>query len=451
MTRKLAMALRTVVLVAAPCTLFPLLLAAPSEAAIEEIEATGEFHLGDQDSKLEGHDQAMLVAKRNALEKAGTYVESLTEVKDAQVTRDEIRTYAAAVIEVTETREPKWEMQGQNLKVTVWVKALVDSNAVARQVAALRKDAQTTRELEALRAKVQQLEGQVAAANRQLPTAKGAEVQRVKESRSAAIKAIEANELVMKATAALTGSEALDSAYATGTLRKESLVRARQYTEQALKHDQDNVDALTLMASILYEEGQTAEAERVARKAVRLQPKHAMALGTLGFIVHQQGKNDEAIDVTRRAIALQPDSVPLHINLGGILYALGDKTGAVAEYREAVRLDPKSGMARLALGAALGGEGDRVGARREYDMACQLGDATGCNRLNARLGGCLPAARAADGLEVGAEGTVGVSVFPLLAVAFGWGLLRWWRRPRVTGGRSCNSLPSGQTGPSAGG
>ena len=86
--------------------------ASPAPAAIKEIEASGRYQLGDNDSKLDGHRLALMEAKRNALEKAGTYVESITEVKDYQLTRDDIRTYTAGIVEINETSEPKWEMIG---------------------------------------------------------------------------------------------------------------------------------------------------------------------------------------------------------------------------------------------------------------------------------------------------------------------------------------------------
>jgi hypothetical protein len=145
---------------------------APSGAAITEIEATGRYHLGDNDTRLDGHRLAMMQAKRNALEKAGTYVESITEVKDFQLTRDDIRTYTAGIVQVEETSEPKWEMIGPTLRVTVSVKARVDTDVVTNKIAALRQNKGATQELREARKKTEENEKKIAALNQKLKTAK---------------------------------------------------------------------------------------------------------------------------------------------------------------------------------------------------------------------------------------------------------------------------------------
>lgn len=143
-----------------------------AHAAIEEIEATATYHMGDNDSKLVGHRLALMEAKRKALEKAGTYVESMSEVKDFELTRDEVRTYSAGILSVEETRDPKYRMRGKNMEVTVFVKVRVDRDDVARKIAALRKDKETTRQLKETRRKQAESEKKVAALNKQLRTAK---------------------------------------------------------------------------------------------------------------------------------------------------------------------------------------------------------------------------------------------------------------------------------------
>lgn len=172
-------------------------LAVESRAAIKEIEAKGRYHLGDNDSKLVGHRLALLEAKRNALEKAGTYVQSITEVKDYQLTRDEIRTYSAGILQVEETKEPEWVMVGRNLEVTVYVKARVDDQDMARKIGALRDDKDATRELKDARKKVVENERKIAQLNQQLKkTKKGsAKAERAEAQRSEAIEGIDSSTL----------------------------------------------------------------------------------------------------------------------------------------------------------------------------------------------------------------------------------------------------------------
>jgi hypothetical protein len=179
-------------------------IAGPSSAAIKEIEAKGRYHLGDNDSKLVGHRLALLEAKRNALEKAGTYVQSITEVKDYQLTRDEIRTYSAGILHVEETKEPEWVMVGRNLEVTVYVKVTVDDQDVARKMGALQQDKDATRELKEARAKVVENERKVAALNKELKKAKkgSATAQRAEAQRSEALEGIDSSTLRAQAAVA---------------------------------------------------------------------------------------------------------------------------------------------------------------------------------------------------------------------------------------------------------
>jgi len=179
-------------------------------AAIEEIEASGQHHMGDRDSKLDGRRLALQDAKRKALESAGTYIESFTEVKNAQLSQDIIRSYTAGIVEVREVDE-KAEMVGQSLAITIRVKARIDKDVVVRQIAALWKDRETQRELEAARKKIQQYEQQVAGLSRELQTAKGPMTPRiaeVQESRRQALTQIDAETLLTKASVAMVGTEA---------------------------------------------------------------------------------------------------------------------------------------------------------------------------------------------------------------------------------------------------
>ena len=65
-----------------------------SHAAVAEIkiiEADSAYLMGDNDSKIDARRIAVQEAKRKALELAGSYVESLTVVKNYQLTSDEVK------------------------------------------------------------------------------------------------------------------------------------------------------------------------------------------------------------------------------------------------------------------------------------------------------------------------------------------------------------------------
>jgi hypothetical protein len=53
--------------------------------------------LGDLDSKKDANAHALIEPKRLALEQAGTYIASSTEVKNFQLSKDQINTLASGI------------------------------------------------------------------------------------------------------------------------------------------------------------------------------------------------------------------------------------------------------------------------------------------------------------------------------------------------------------------
>ena len=75
-------------------------LSGSAHAAPEIIEADGVYMMGDNDTPRSARDAARNEAMRAATEQAGVYIESTSEVQGYTLTRDEIRTVAAAVLRI---------------------------------------------------------------------------------------------------------------------------------------------------------------------------------------------------------------------------------------------------------------------------------------------------------------------------------------------------------------
>ena len=58
------------------------------------VVSEGKYVMGDLDSKKDAKALALIEAKRLALEQAGTYIASSTEVKNFQLSKDQINTLA---------------------------------------------------------------------------------------------------------------------------------------------------------------------------------------------------------------------------------------------------------------------------------------------------------------------------------------------------------------------
>src|SRR3989304_104368 len=101
------------------------------------------YMASDIDSKVSSRAIALEQVKRALLEQLGAYLISETEVKNYQITRDQITTLAAGIVSA-EVIDEKWDGRSYYLKA----KIAADPKAVAKSVDALRKDVQKTKELE---------------------------------------------------------------------------------------------------------------------------------------------------------------------------------------------------------------------------------------------------------------------------------------------------------------
>ena len=77
--------------------------------------------MGDNDTKNDAKRICFLEAKRLCIEKAGTYIESNSKVINGKLTRDEIRTYAAAILKVEIVSE-ETKFIGENAAILMTVK-----------------------------------------------------------------------------------------------------------------------------------------------------------------------------------------------------------------------------------------------------------------------------------------------------------------------------------------
>ena len=126
--------------------------------------------MGDNDTRTDAKRLALLDAKRLALEQAGTYLESITEVKNLQVTHDELRAYTAGIIEVIE-QATKDVMEGATHIVRVEVTAKIDKAVLVRQIKQLHNNTSAKRELTAGREKRERQERELEVTTRKLAAA----------------------------------------------------------------------------------------------------------------------------------------------------------------------------------------------------------------------------------------------------------------------------------------
>jgi tetratricopeptide (TPR) repeat protein len=106
------------------------------------------YQASEFDSKASGRILALEQVKRLLLEELGIYLESNTEVRNYQLTKDQITTLTAGIVSA-EVIDEKWDGKTYYLKA----KLLADPKEVAQSINELRQDKQKTKELEDIRKK----------------------------------------------------------------------------------------------------------------------------------------------------------------------------------------------------------------------------------------------------------------------------------------------------------
>ena len=193
------------------------------EPAVRIVTATADYRMGEHDTKMDATRMTIEAAKRQALEQVAMYLESVTEVKHLDVTRDEIRTYTAGIVTVL-NQQTRTRLEDGGVVIHVDLTAQVDQNEVIQAINALRENERATHELASLRTEAEQLRQQLDAANVALATANTTEqVHALTLQRQQLLNQMQADDLVAQA---LTGY-----AYVTpARVRQinELLSRARQ-------------------------------------------------------------------------------------------------------------------------------------------------------------------------------------------------------------------------------
>ena len=164
-----------------------------SHAETKTIYETNKYVMGDNDSKNDARRMCFLEAKRKVLEKAGTYIESHTQVKNYKLKKDEINSYSAALLKV-ETVKEEWKFVGENMAIFITVKAEVDSSYIEKQLAKIKKDTSVQKKIKDQQARLQNLESTVIKLQKQLGSVNATKAAVLREERDVTFKEIDALE-----------------------------------------------------------------------------------------------------------------------------------------------------------------------------------------------------------------------------------------------------------------
>lgn len=117
-------------------------------AQAQEFVGRAEYTMGSNETLDAVKERLLLSAKRNAVEQAGTYLESITEVKNGLITRDDILVIATGVAKlVPNTLEYNYNLLDPSkgtMQITATAKFLIDNDELQKVVSNRNKKAVET-------------------------------------------------------------------------------------------------------------------------------------------------------------------------------------------------------------------------------------------------------------------------------------------------------------------
>jgi tetratricopeptide (TPR) repeat protein len=312
-----------------------ILVPCSSHAEIKTYAQTVKQSFGGSQSPDDARIAAIAKAKREVLEKAGTYLESLTIVKNSVVEKDEILALAAGVLNAEIVSQENYHTKDA-FGIIVVAKVDVDTNILEKRVERLFQDRellkkynQSKKREKELLAKIERLEEE----NRRLRTSP--ETDNIQKK----------NELTnqfRKTTQRLTAVEWFEKALALlmkgGHFTDPKL--ALDYLSRALQLDTNYGDAYYNRGVAHGDLGQYHKAIEDYNQAIRLDPNQADAFINRGNEYNNLGQYQQAIRDYNKSIKLDSNNADAFSNRGVAYSKLEQYQKAIESYNQAIRLDP---------------------------------------------------------------------------------------------------------------
>jgi predicted O-linked N-acetylglucosamine transferase (SPINDLY family) len=129
----------------------------------------------------------------------------------------------------------------------------------------------------------------------------------------------------------------------------------------------ETIDQALKTAAAYQAAGRLADAQKICRQVLDLDPHNAGALHLMGVLAGQANRLDESIEFLSRAIQARPDFAQGHYNLGLALQHAGRFDEAISAYNRGVQLKPDYAMAFNNIGVLM----NRAGRWDEAIVALQ--------------------------------------------------------------------------------
>ena len=346
-------------------TVLTILMLLPGSALGEilTIKQTVKQTFGGGQSADDARIYGIAKAKREALEKAGTYIESLTVVKNSKVEKDEILALTVGVLKA-EVVSQKNYASDDAFGIEIVVNVVVDTSLLEERVKKQLQDRTHLTQLKDTQKREKelfQMVAQLEVENRKL-MARMQSTQKLQKEFQKASQGLTAVDWFYKAGALWDGEKVIDPQ------------KAIEYLNNAIKLQSDYIVAYNNRGVAYNDIGHYQLAIEDFNEAIRLKPDYAPAYNNRGVAYFGLGQHQRAIDDFNEAIRLKPDDFLAYAKREASYYRLGKLQRAIENFNEVIHLQPDNVSAYENRGSIYFMQGNKNLGCRDAQKACSLGD-----------------------------------------------------------------------------
>lgn len=313
---------------------------------------------------------AIAKAKREVLEKAGTYLDTIKVVKDHQLMQNQIVALSSALLKA-EVISQKNYVNGETFVLEIEASVCVDTGTLEDRVKKFLEERSSLDKAERLQQREKELLAKISELEQQNRQGTGSVSSGKKKSKQKDI-----NKKLRDTVSRLSAIEAHRRALELWTGNKfVDPGRALELLNQAIRKDDRFAEAFNNRGIVNGERGKWQEALKDYDEALRLDPgraegylnrgtayanlgKHELALQDFqqaiqrnptnalayydrGTALARLSKYQEALDDFNKAAELSPCTASIFYNRGNTYVELGDYLQAIKSFDEAIKADPK--------------------------------------------------------------------------------------------------------------
>lgn len=319
-------------------------------AEVQTIEADGYYTMGDGLDENQGvaKERARESAKRAASEQACTFIESISEIKNGNLTRDEIRSFSASVLNVIDS-PVKIETNGDSIVFHCHITVTVDTDNVDKILQDKQKFDKLMRQNKEKDAEIARLNAEMDAMKKKFATASDEEKKEITAE-------VKQNEEQFKAV------QLVDEGwlYFVTDDNQKALENFNKAIELNPKYSQA-WSGLGSIYSILNDYNKSIE---YFNKAIEFDEKDDYALFGIGWAYYDLKNYDKAIEYFNKSVELNPQNSSNWFSLATTYRICEDYDKAIEYFNKAIEIDSKDDMSWNQMGLA-------YGSLKKYDKAIE--------------------------------------------------------------------------------